>query len=79
ECEGKAYGFGRLDLLTGEIASLYVLPEASGMGIGTKMLTALLFEAKKSSPREVWLNAALNAVPFYLAQGFSEVESIDYL
>ena len=54
----------------GLIEAVYVDPEAGRRGIGAALVAALEREARTRGARTLALEASLNSVPFYLAQGF---------
>ncbi|WP_343237306.1 GNAT family N-acetyltransferase [Xanthomonas sp.] len=65
---GRLLGYGVVDRTGSEIDGLFVDPEASGAGLGTRLLRAL--EAKLQTATRIHLAASLNAVAFYQAQGY---------
>ncbi len=66
---GVAVGTGRL-LPNAHIGRMAVLAAYRGMGVGTKLLTALVDEARRQRYLEVVLSAQLHAQNFYAAHGF---------
>lgn len=66
---GKPLGTGRL-LQTGQIGRMAVLPEYRGKGTGTAILQCLLHLADTLKIPAVFLNAQVQAVPFYRKHGF---------
>ena len=73
----KAVGTGRL-LPDGHIGRMAVLKKWRGHGIGSRILNALVEQARRRGGREVALSAQVHAVPFYRAHGFVE-EGGEYL
>ena len=49
---------------------IYVRPEYSFKGIGTKILKALIDKAKEKDVHEVHCSSSLNAERFYIKEGF---------
>lgn len=70
-------GTGRL-LPDGHIGRMAVLKPWRGRGIGGRMLSALLEQARRRGDREVALSAQVHALGFYRAHGFVE-EGPEYL
>jgi GNAT superfamily N-acetyltransferase len=66
---GRAVGFA--GLRGAEATALFVAPGAARRGIGSALLARLLRAARRRGVRRVWLDAALDAVPFYRARGFA--------
>lgn len=62
-------GTGRL-LPDGHIGRMAVVREARGQGVGGRILTALIDEARRLGMREVMLNAQVSAEGFYRRHGF---------
>ncbi|HEX8176476.1 MAG TPA: GNAT family N-acetyltransferase [Pyrinomonadaceae bacterium] len=74
EKDGSVVGFGELDPIGGEIAGLYVSPDASGRGVGWKLLCALEEKARALGLESLHLDSSLNAVSFYERAGFKSLE-----
>jgi GNAT superfamily N-acetyltransferase len=72
----RLLGFGMVDLAGSEIDGLFVAPEAQGTGLGGRLLRAL--EAKLPAATRIHLAAALNAVAFYSAQGYTVLQQGSY-
>jgi predicted GNAT family N-acyltransferase len=65
----KAIGTGRL-LPDGHIGRMAVLKDWRGRGAGRALLRALLDAARRRGDKEVALNAQVQALGFYGAEGF---------
>jgi GNAT superfamily N-acetyltransferase len=61
---------GRMDRRTGDIQSVYVLPELRGDGVGTALLNAVMADARARELEYVTVHSATRAVPYYLRAGF---------
>lgn len=70
DANGVALGTGRL-LPDGHIGRMAVRKQARGLGVGAKLLLALMNEAKKRGDKYVRLNAQISAEPFYQRYGFT--------
>jgi putative acetyltransferase len=57
-----------------EASAVYVRPDAVRRGIGTRLLDAVEREVRARGGGAVTCEASLNAVPFYLANGWVEGE-----
>jgi len=66
---GRAVGTGRL-LPDGHIGRMAVLKDWRGRGAGRALLRALVDAARRRGDREVALNAQVQALEFYRAEGF---------
>jgi predicted GNAT family N-acyltransferase len=75
--DGKAIGTGRL-LPDGHIGRMAVLRKWRGHGVGSRILNALVEQARRRGDREVALSAQVHALAFYRAHGFVE-EGGEYL
>ena len=64
-------GFSAFDAVTQEISAVYVDPAFLRRGIGRRLLRAAETAARAQGVFLVHLHAALNAVPFYLACGYT--------
>ncbi len=73
EDNGRIVGYGQMSAGESQIRSIYVSPNRTRSGIGTKLLLELIHNAKDRRLRTLWLNSSLNAVPFYRAHGFHKV------
>lgn len=65
---GAVLGFAVLDIESNEVDALFVDPARSGQGVGEALMQQVL--ALADPARDVMLSASLNAVAFYLRQGF---------
>ncbi|MFK3983861.1 GNAT family N-acetyltransferase [Micromonospora sp. NPDC050397] len=62
----------RLDRRTGDVQSVYVVPELRGRGIGTALLDAVLHEARDRELEHVTVHSGTRAVSLYLRSGFRD-------
>lgn len=67
--QGEAVGTGRL-LPDGHIGRVAVLAEYRGAGVGSRLLDALMDEARRRRHMEVVLSAQTHARAFYARKGF---------
>ena len=63
-------GLGMADLNTGEINAVYVLPSATGRGVGSLLMGALEEAAREKGLSKLTLHATLNAEGFYQRLGY---------
>jgi predicted GNAT family N-acyltransferase len=68
EENGVIVGF--VDAEPGELTRLFVLPSASGFGLGGRLLKVGLEQARRDHEGPIKLEATLNAVGFYERHGF---------
>ncbi len=68
---GRLIGTGALD--AGELATLFVLPEAQGLGVGRQLVDAIERLARERGLAEVTLRSSVTAVEFYERMGFSRL------
>lgn len=68
DADGQLLGFAVLDAAENELDALFVDPDRGGLGIGAALLQQAL--ARADPHRDMVLSASLNAVSFYLRQGF---------
>jgi len=73
---GEIAGFGCIDLADACIDMLYVSPDHARHGVGAALIRYLEDRARDCGIKELHLRASLNAVPFYKAMGYAEVERI---
>ena len=71
-------GFAQLDLGTGFVEAIYVRPAVQRSGIGRQLLQALESSASGAGAQVLWLDASLNAVPFYERQGFEALSEHEH-
>jgi len=75
--DGAAVGTGMIDLETGKIDAVFVLPGHMGQGVGRALVRHLEALAVEAGLGEIHLESTLNAAPFYRALGFQgEARSI---
>ena len=67
--ENEPIGTGRL-LQSGQIGRMAVMQQWRGKGVGRAILEALLNQADRTGMTTVFLNAQIQAVPFYQSRGF---------
>jgi GNAT superfamily N-acetyltransferase len=70
----KTLGFCLFDRDPAAIRVLYVAPEAVRRGVGTALLAKAELRLVRAGARELQVLSTLNAVPFYLAAGFTAGE-----
>lgn len=70
EEDANILGFGELDQESAVVESLYVIPAATGRGIGLELLRKLEETARDLGLRTLRLDASLNAVAFYQRAGY---------
>jgi GNAT superfamily N-acetyltransferase len=68
--DGRIVACGMLDVTTGRIDAVFVLPPYFGRGIATAMMQHLECIAREHGLKSLTLDATLNAVSFYRSQGF---------
>ncbi|NJK72265.1 MAG: GNAT family N-acetyltransferase [Synechococcaceae cyanobacterium SM2_3_60] len=71
-------GFAELEP-NGHIDCFYVHKDYQGQGIGSLLYGAIERIAQQRGLRELWLEASLTALPFFLKQGFADlgVQTVD--
>lgn len=74
---GNPVGTGRL-LPDGHIGRMAVLKAWRGRGVGSRLLNALIQEARQRRYREVVLSSQKHAMPFYARHGF-KAEGASYM
>lgn len=67
----QVIGFGQLNVVTGEVESVYVLPAHAGTGIGARLLQTLEEVARECGLKRLHLDSSLNAVGFYEHAGYT--------
>lgn len=68
---GLSVATGLIDLHSGELEAIFVLPSFMGQGIGKEMVAHLEHLARDAGLTEIHLEATLNAVSFYQRSGFT--------
>jgi len=71
--DGRIGAFLVVNLRTRELDSLYVAPWAKGWGLGSYLLGYGEEVARLAGLTDLWLDASLNAVPFYTRHGWEEI------
>jgi len=66
---GAPIGTARIDT-NGKIGRMAVLPEHRGLGVGTKMLEAIMEHGRSNGTTDFHLSAQISAVGFYEKMGF---------
>lgn len=72
ETPDQIVGFGELNEWSGEIESLYVSPDHLNQGVGKQLLHRLEARAKEIGIQQLKLFSTLNAVGFYLQEGYEK-------
>ena len=67
---GRIVGFAALVAGAGELRACYVHPDAARGGVGRGLVRKLEEIARAAGLKKLWLDASLNAEPFYRALGF---------
>ena len=67
-------GIGILDVKIAEVSAIYIHPDATGKGVGSKLLNELEKIARKSNIFKLTVYSTLNAKGFYMVHGYSEQE-----
>jgi GNAT superfamily N-acetyltransferase len=62
----------RFDRRTGDVQSVYVVPEARDAGVGTALLEAVLTEARDRELAHVTVHSSERAASLYLRFGFRD-------
>lgn len=87
EIDGAIVGFGSLNLgsptgyhadVDAEITGVYVHPEHSRRGVGTRLCRELERRARERDAEVLGLQASLNAVQFYRANGYERVRELEH-
>lgn len=76
EQDGRLVGYARYYPNTSELCSIFVSPDCARQGIGRQLVQRLCWEATAAGLKYLWLDASLNAVPFYEALGFTAEKEI---
>lgn len=64
-----------IDRRTGDIQTVYVVPELRNSGVGAALLDAVVREARDRELVHVTVHSSDRAVPFYLRSGFKDGQS----
>ncbi|MHA3774439.1 GNAT family N-acetyltransferase [Verrucomicrobiota bacterium sgz303538] len=70
EREAEVIGFAEFEPSRGEIVAIYVHPQHSRQGVGTRLVQAIERHAFESGLHELCLSSSVTAVPFYERFGF---------
>lgn len=68
--------FTNLTGLRGYVANIYTIPKERGKGYASKVITALLEDAKKRKVKKIWLAASKMGRPVYEKIGFHESDEM---
>lgn len=79
EYKNTPVGTGAVDLTSGQIDGVFVLPAHTGNGFARQMLTFLEMLAKKHGLKRLMLESTLNAVSAYHACGFEGETQQNYV
>lgn len=71
EARARIAGFAILDASIAEIEAVFVAPAEARRGLGRQLLSQIEATASGQGVHRLVLDASLNAVPFYLACGFT--------
>jgi GNAT superfamily N-acetyltransferase len=61
-----------LDRRTGDVQSVYIVPELRNSGVGAALIGAVLVEARQRELRRLTVHSSDLAVPFYRRAGFRD-------
>ena len=70
EIDREIIGYVRWNPTSNELCSIFVDPDFVRQGIGRKLMGVAYKDAESFGVKELWLDASLNAVPFYKADGW---------
>jgi putative acetyltransferase len=74
EINGEVVGYVRWNPASNELCSIFIDPGQVGQGYGRKLMKVAYEDAALLGVAELWLDASLNAVPFYQAEGWQVVK-----
>lgn len=69
--DGGIAGFSQLRPETADVRAIYVRPDCVRQGVGRQLLQAVETVAREHALTRLQVQATLNAVPFYQAQGYA--------
>ena len=72
--EKKPVATGFLDISAGTVEAIFTLPEFTGQGLATRILEAIIGEARSRGFKSLALSATPNARSFYEKHGFIFIE-----
>ena len=78
ERQGELLACGAFDAAASKVDAVFVAPWAMRQGLATAMLAHLEGLAREAGCTRMWLEATLNAEPFYRAQGFLALRRDQY-
>jgi putative acetyltransferase len=76
---GKIIGFGSIVPTNSELRAVYVDAANGGRGVGRALLARLEELAREAALTELRMDASINAVPFYEANGFISLEPGEHI
>ncbi len=68
--DGSIVGFSQLYPETADVRAIYVRPDCARQGVGRQLLHAVEASARTHALTRLKVQATINAVPFYQAQGY---------
>ena len=72
--DGGVAGFGEINIGASEINAVFVDPKFGRRGVGSQLLEALEYLARRHGLTALVLDASLNAVEFYERAGYRQAE-----
>lgn len=79
EPAGQIIGFGSIVASNSELRAVYVAAAYGGQGVGRALLARLEELARDAGLTELRMDASINAVPFYEANGFISLERAEHV
>jgi N-acetylglutamate synthase-like GNAT family acetyltransferase len=79
ESDGRVVGTGALDVASGKLDAIFVSPEHMRTGVGRSMLQFLEQLARGHQLDVLHLESSLNAVDFYVRNGFESLGNSQYV